>query len=185
MEHKNLQEVEQTLLNNYETYYRLAYSYVRNEADALDVVQESAYKAIRDQEKLTNPAWASTWIYRIVINTAIDFLRKRQKTDLTAEIPETAADPQKSFPNPDGQRLDLERALDRLNTEEKAIVILRYFEDLTLAEIARVMDLNLNTVKARLYRGLKKLRMEMEEPEKQKNQSFRTETGTSARKEQP
>ena len=48
-------EVERLLLENYETYYRLAYSYVRQEQDALDIVQESAYKAIRDCKTVLNP----------------------------------------------------------------------------------------------------------------------------------
>ena len=63
--------IEDVLTENYGQFYRLAYGYVRNEEDALDIVQESAYKAIKEAEKLKNPAFAKTWIYRIVINTAI------------------------------------------------------------------------------------------------------------------
>ena len=63
----NTAETEQILTENYERYYRLAYSYMRNEDDALDVVQESAYRAIRDCRKVRNKDYLSTWIYRIVV----------------------------------------------------------------------------------------------------------------------
>ena len=77
---KNLEaEAEKILLTNYEKYYRLAYSYVNNEQDALDIVQESAYKVMKDISKVREPDYLSTWIYRVVMNTAVDFLRKRQK----------------------------------------------------------------------------------------------------------
>lgn len=72
--------IEDVLTENYRQLYRLAYGYVGNEEDALDIVQESAYKAIREADKLKTPAFAKTWIYRIVINTAISQLRKRRET---------------------------------------------------------------------------------------------------------
>ena len=59
-------ETERILTENYERYYRLAYSYMRNEDDALDAVQESAYRAIRDCRSVKNKDYLSTWIYRIV-----------------------------------------------------------------------------------------------------------------------
>ena len=54
--------------------------------------------------------------------------------------------------------VDLQRALDGLPPQDKAIVLLKYFEDKTLEEIAEILDENVNTVKSRLYRSLKKLR---------------------------
>ena len=59
------QIVEKLLIENYEQYYRLAYSYVHNEADALDIVQEGAYKAILKCDTLREVSFAGTWIYRI------------------------------------------------------------------------------------------------------------------------
>lgn len=81
-------EVERLLLENYETYYRLAYSYARQEQDALDIVQESAYKAIRDCKTVRNPDYLATWVYRIVINTALDTIRKRKREELSDTMPE-------------------------------------------------------------------------------------------------
>ena len=64
-------QTEQILIDGYEHFYRLAYSYVQNREDALDVVQESACKAIRDCAQVKNTAFLSTWICRTVVNTAM------------------------------------------------------------------------------------------------------------------
>lgn len=58
--------------------------------------------------------------------------------------------------------MDLQTALDCLPIQYKTIIILKYFEDLTFEEIADTLELNVNTVKTRLYAGLKKLRIELE-----------------------
>ena len=147
--------IEQLLLDNYETYYRLAYSYVRQEQDALDIVQESAYKAIKDCQKVKNPQYLSTWLYRIVINTALDLIRKRKKEELSDTMPEAIWEDRYGD-------VDLKYMLEQLDEKSRTVVILRYFEDMKLEEIAKILDENLNTVKARLYRTLKKLRLDLE-----------------------
>ena len=136
--------IEDVLTENYGQFYRLAYGYVRNEEDALDIVQESAYKAIKEAEKLKNPAFAKTWIYRIVINTAISQLRKKRETVSLDEAAEIAVNA--SYGNADLQ---------------KTLIRLRFFEDMKLEEIAMVMDENPNTIKSRLYRTLKELQVKM------------------------
>lgn len=152
---KNTADTERILTDNYEKYYRLAYSYMRNEDDALDVVQESAYRAIRDCGKVKNKDYLSTWIYRIVVNTALDLLRKKKKETLTEELPELPVEDQY-------QETELRTILNQLDHKSKTIIILRYFEDLKLEDIADILGDNLNTVKARLYRSLKKLRLNLE-----------------------
>ena len=152
---KNTADTERILTDNYEKYYRLAYSYMRNEDDALDVVQESAYRAIRDCGKVKNKDYLSTWIYRIVVNTALDLLRKKKKETLTEDLPEIPVEAQY-------QETELRTILHQLDHKSKTIIILRYFEDLKLEDIADILGDNLNTVKARLYRSLKKLRLNLE-----------------------
>lgn len=147
--------IEQLLLDNYEAYYRLAYSYVRQEQDALDIVQESAYKAIKDCQKVKNSQYLSTWLYRIVINTALDLIRKRKREELSGTMPEAVWEDRYGD-------VDLKYMLEQLDEKSRTVVILRYFEDMKLEEIARILDENLNTVKARLYRTLKKLRLDLE-----------------------
>ena len=151
----NTAETEQILTENYERYYRLAYSYMCNEDDALDVVQESAYRAIRDCRKVRNKDYLSTWIYRIVVNTALDMLRRKKKENITEELPEIPVEDQY-------QDLELRTVLNQLDDKSRTIILLRYFEDLKLEDIADIVGDNLNTVKARLYRSLKKLRLNLE-----------------------
>ena len=158
---KNTADTERILTDNYEKYYRLAYSYMRNEDDALDIVQESACKAICQCNSLKDPSKLYSWICRIVVNTTMDLLRSRKKEDLPGELPEQASEDVY-------QETDLKNALESLEPQNRTIVVLRYCEDMKLEDISRVVDENLNTVKARLYRALKKLRitMEPEEPKK-------------------
>ena len=148
-------ETERVLLENYDKYYRLAYSYMKSEQDALDVGQESAYKAIRDCGQVKEQRYIGTWLYRIVVNTALDALRRRGREVALEEWQENSWQP--SYAG-----LELWEILDRLDEKERTVVVLRYFHDLKLEDIAGILGENVNTVKARLYRTLKKMRMELE-----------------------
>ena len=148
-------ETERVLLENYDKYYRWAYSYMKSEQDALDVVQESAYKAIRDCGQVKEQRYIGTWLYRIVVNTALDALRRRGREVALEEWQENSWQP--SYAG-----LELWEILDRLDEKERTVVVLRYFHDLKLEDIAGILGENVNTVKARLYRTLKKMRMELE-----------------------
>lgn len=159
MKGKIEQLTEQVLLENYDRYYRLAYQYVKNENDALDMVQESAYRAYRDCRKVREPEYLNTWIYRIVINTCLDHLRKTSREVPLEEIAEPGYEETSYAQAEQGDGLSM---LDTLKEAEREIVILRFFEELKLEEIAKVTGENVNTVKAKLYRALKKMRIEME-----------------------
>ncbi len=159
MRAKALQKkVEETVLDSYEAMYRLAYTYVRNEEDALDIVQESVYKAIKHSASVKQESYIKTWLWRIVMNTALDFIRKNQK--------EIAVDAFYENGREDSYRdFDTIEALNVLTEKEKAVVVLRFFEDQKLSEIARTLNENTNTVKTILYRSLKKLKLELTEGE--------------------
>lgn len=152
----NQELIEQLILDNYNQYYRIAYSYVRNEADACDIVQNGAYRALRSSHTLQKPAYAKTWVYRIMLNECFRFLRQPQHLSYEGLQDEMGNEP---FYTEDGSvNLDLQRALDALPEQDKAVVLLRYFEDMKLEEIAMILEENLSTVKSRLYRSMKKLR---------------------------
>ncbi len=148
------QKVEEILLHNYNSYFRLAYSYVRNEADAGDIVQDGAYKAILHSGSLRNVEYASTWVYRIMLNEIFRFLKKEKQLSYEEQTREEGREDVYSD-------FDLYKALNGLPGEDKAVIQLKYFEDMKLSEIAEVLGENVNTVKSRLYRGLKKLRLEL------------------------
>ncbi len=149
------QLVEQIILDNYNRYYRLAYSYVHNPDDAGDIVQNGAYQAIKNSGTLKHKEYAATWVYRIMLNEIFRFL----------ELPDTISWeelPKEHGANDVYEDLDLINALNSLPLEDKAVIELRYFEDLKLEEIAEVLEENVNTIKSRLYRGIQKLKIRME-----------------------
>ena len=150
------QKVEQVLLENYNRYYRLACSYVHKEADAEDIVQNAAYKAILNSDKLKQEAYASTWVYRIVLNEIYRVLAQKPTVSIDDAYVEQGKED--SYEN-----LDLWRALELLDKEDKAVIELRYFEDMKFSDIAEVLQENVNTIKSRLYRALKKLKLELAE----------------------
>lgn len=148
--------VHEYLVKNYEKYYRIAYSYTFQEQDALDIVQEGAYRAILKSGSLKNPEYVDTWICRIMMNEAVRFLEKnRGRTVAMEEVPEEGAQDEMSD-------LDLRQALLKLNEEERRIVVLRYFEEEKIQTIAKTMDMKVSTVKSRLYRAVEKLKKYME-----------------------
>lgn len=152
----NKKQIEQIILENYNRYYRLAYSYVHNEADAGDIVQNGAYKALRSSQTLKNPEYAATWVYRIMLNECFRYKSRPQflsYESIREENENAVGHTEDSYAN-----IDLQRALDALPDRDKAIVVLKYFEDKTLEEIADILEENVNTVKSRLYRSMKKLR---------------------------
>lgn len=145
-----------------EDFYRLAFSYVKNQEDALDIVQESIKKSLVSIESIKEPSSIKSWFYKIVVRTAIDFLRKQKKLTLTDDqtiefLSHGEVDAYEDF--------DLHKALDELPLQYKTVIVLRFFEDLKLEEIAEIVEENLSTVKTRLYRGLKLLRITITEEE--------------------
>lgn len=148
--------IGECIMENYQRLYRLAYSYMHNEDDAMDIVQESAYKAMKSVCEIREQQYMLSWIYRIVINTSLDMLRKKKREQIGVE--DYMADYEDQYHD-----TDILNSLQVLDETERQIIILRFFEERKLAEIAEIMDENLSTVKSRLYRALKKLKIELSE----------------------
>ena len=137
----------------------VAYSYLKNREEALDAVQTAVCRAWEQQDRLREPEAVRTWFYRILLNESMNHHRRAKRLvpleDTLLETPVPARDP--------GERLDLYDAIERLDWKEQTVVRLRFFEDMKLEEIARVTNTNLNTVKSRLYKSLRRLRELTEE----------------------
>lgn len=152
--------VEDILINNYRKYYCLAYGYVHNEEDALDIVQEGAYKAILKADTLRNEEYAATWVYRIMLNEIFGFCRSRKTFFAEDSFIETEVKMYSCHMRSE-EEMDLRNALKELSAEERTILELRYFQGLKLNEISDKMGINLSTLKSRLYRAIEKLRLSM------------------------
>jgi len=141
-----------------ENVYRLAYSYVKNKDDALDIVQDAIYKAMTNMDRLKDSEAVKSWFYRIVVNTALDFLRRKKIVHMVDhEIIESHAPGVEDVYSD----LDLQRTLDELPVKYRSVIVLRYFEDMKIEEVADVLGENVNTIKTRLYQALQLLRIKM------------------------
>ncbi|MEH6941806.1 RNA polymerase sigma factor [Bacillus sp. JJ722] len=144
---------------NQQSLYRFAYSYVKNQQDALDIVQESIRKGLCSIQNIQESAAIKSWFYRIIINTSIDMIRKRKREQLVEDetIEFMAHGNEDSY-----EDMDLREAVEALPHTYRMIIILRFFEDLKIEEIAHILEENPNTIKTRLYRALKLLRMDLD-----------------------
>lgn len=142
------------LINKYKEYiYKTAFLYVKNEHDALDIYQETVYKAYINISSLRNPNFFKTWITKILINNAnikhrhYNKFKDEQVEDYIGEI---------SYSNIEAH-MDLYDAIDSLDKKYKTPIILQYFQDLTTSQIAEIMECNENTVKSYIRRAKIKL----------------------------
>ena len=155
-----MQDAKETLINyikdNQEKLYRIAFSYSKNEEAALDIVQEAITKALRNMNKLREEQYVKSWFYRILINESLDYVKKNKKI-LTCELEEIENKINWSD-NINVEGIDIYKHVQNLNDKLKTVILLRFFEDMKIEDIARVTKTNVNTVKSRLYRGLEELR---------------------------
>ncbi|PKM49267.1 MAG: RNA polymerase subunit sigma-70 [Firmicutes bacterium HGW-Firmicutes-7] len=151
--------LQQYLIENREAHYRMAFSYTKNKEDALDVVQDSIEKALRAYKRKDKPNHLKSWYYRILINTAIDCTRRNKRIVLMEQ------EKMAYFLEKEDQYMnfDLKTAMEKLPNAYKTIIVLRYFEDLKISDIAEILNENVNTIKTRLYKGLKILKIELKE----------------------
>lgn len=136
--------------------YRIAFSYVRNEDDAMDCLQNSLIKALENFDSLKNQEYFNTWMVRILINECIDFLRNRND-DFSFDEKISKDYISDNY----DETIDLLDSLSRMSEDERELLYLRYFEDLSYLEISKRQDIKLGTVKSRLSRSLAKLKKMM------------------------
>jgi RNA polymerase sigma-70 factor (ECF subfamily) len=143
----------------------LIYDYIGNYENAKDAAQEVFMKAFQSIQNFKGEAAFSTWLYRIAVNTAGDFLRKEkrmQKLDLSAELQDDRQQIEQSVEIRDLKNR-IENHLDKLSFQQQTAIILRYFHDQPIKEIAGVMTCKENTVRIHLLRALEKLKYYLKE----------------------
>lgn len=167
--------------NTYKEKYYVALKYMKNEDDAMDILQDAYMKAFDKLESLSEPDKFPQWLGMIIANTAKDALKKKRPmlfTDMAKEDDDTsdpieltikdeavANQPELSYTTKETQELVQEMISD-LTVEQQMAIIMFHFEGLSLKEIAEAMDCNENTVKSRLNYGRKALKAKGEELQK-------------------
>ncbi|MEF3352968.1 sigma-70 family RNA polymerase sigma factor [Paenibacillus sp. GYB006] len=156
--------------------YGIAYSYMLNQQDALDAVQETVSKVWAKRKSLKQPEYFTTWVIRILIRVCMDEQKKKRR-----EVP-TAADhmgydailaPQSVDSD---HKLDMEKQIRKLQPKYRMVIVLKYYRDLTIPDIAELMDKPEGTIRTWLHKGLKQMRTEMlEEKDQEEKESPWTE----------
>ncbi|MDX2226504.1 MAG: sigma-70 family RNA polymerase sigma factor [Verrucomicrobiae bacterium] len=158
---------------HHQKVFGLAMNILHNEADALDLAQETFIKAWKSLARFEGKSAFYTWLYRITSNLAIDRMRKNARhphvdfdeVNLTAEDQEAPVNSHlmdSTHPSTGLQQGELRSqimaALDQLSPEHRTVIVLKEYEDLDYREIARVMDCNIGTVMSRLFYARKNLK---------------------------
>jgi RNA polymerase sigma-70 factor, ECF subfamily len=149
--------------------FNLAYQIVRNREDALDIAQEAFAKAFTSLQSFKGDASFATWLHRIVVNLAIDSLRRKQRGGETSYhdmrgaseehkvMPVAQDDPASAMEMKQVREL-LARGIALLPPAQRAVLILREIEGMTYEEIARTVGCTLGTVMSRLHYARRRLR---------------------------
>lgn len=150
--------------------YALAFGVVRHQDDALDVVQDAFIKAHKYLDKFEGNSSFYTWLYRIVMNLAIDHLRKHRRVK-PVELDETKLDeggddallPRILGGNPGRALMDkeirgrIDSALDELSENHRAVLVMRELEGLSYEEMAQAMNCSKGTIMSRLFHARKNM----------------------------
>jgi RNA polymerase sigma-70 factor (ECF subfamily) len=154
--------------------YYLALDMAGNPIDAEDISQEVFLKVYRSFATFRKGARLGSWLYRVTYNASIDHLRRK------GAAPEPVADEVLEYLSRDGAALPgrsavdpaaaaessqlqerIARALEKVSPQEKAVFLLRHYEDLMLKDIAASLGLSLGSVKSYLFRAVRKLQREL------------------------
>jgi RNA polymerase sigma-70 factor (ECF subfamily) len=152
---------------HYRRMYRIALSYLRQPDDALDVVQEAFVRAFQSASRWDGSAEAGPWLARITVNLAIDRWRRNRRraqtftplggSDHAAALADLSPSPDRRVQGREaGERVAA--ALRRLPERQRAVVVLRHYQDMSLEEIAGTLGMSLGTVKSSLHRALHRMR---------------------------
>lgn len=130
--------------------YKVAWSYLHNDDDAADAIQETILNCYEKMDRLKNAAYFSTWLTRILINNCKDILQKKKKETLSEILPEQG-EISRELENYEFQEL-----LKGIDEKYRLVLLLYYGEGFKICEIAEILEMDENTVKTRLVRGRRK-----------------------------
>ncbi len=149
--------------------YNIALRYLRNEEDAMDALQESFIKIFRYLKNFKEDSKFDTWVYRIVVNTCNDMLRKNsalaaertvcgdEEEDCAVKIPDSAPGPQEALLRRE-QIEQILKGMEQLKPEQREVIILRDIQGLSYEEVGSVLQCSIGTVKSRINRARGRLR---------------------------
>ena len=162
----NGNEYENVVWAHKDTVHAYASSILRNRTEAQDVAQEALVRLWQRRDSV-EPDGARPWLLRTAHNLCIDQIRKRKVRSETDDGDESFERQADDGPTPQALaesgelRREIDRALEGLGEEDRAVIVMREMQQLPYDEIATVMNVPLGTLKARLHRAREKLRQRL------------------------
>jgi len=142
------------ILKEKDNYYKLAYFYMKNEHDALDILQEMIIVVYKEIPKLKKLSSFYIWSKKILVNLCKKELFKNNRFE---EIDEGLSLEEEGFKEAEN-RIYLKTLIENLNENQKEAIKLKYYLDYSYEEIANFLEIPLGTVKSRINKGLNKIR---------------------------
>ena len=146
----NKEELSKLILENQKEMYVLAYSILKNQADAQDAVSECIVRAFENRTSLRKRTSARSWLMKILINVSRSAITKRQKVVLFA-------DPEQYEQEPETAEDHLWSVILELSENVRVVMVLYYYEGFSVREISTLLDIPEGTTKTRLSSGRKQL----------------------------
>ena len=135
--------------------YKTAIAILKDEDDANDAIQEALYSAYKNYYSLREKSYFTTWIIKILINKCCNIINKNKKI---AYIDDTVI--QNTASSEDNYEIEnsLEWVLNQIDKDLKEIVVLYYYDDFSVADIANILEIPQGTVKSRLSRAREQIK---------------------------
>jgi RNA polymerase sigma-70 factor (ECF subfamily) len=150
--------MEEQIVRTYaDMVYRIAYRYVKNSIDTDDVFSEVFLAYFKKERTFESEEHRKAWLIRVTINCAKDFLAQRAQLQQLHE--ETLSDPTARDAD---TYMDLYKAIEGLRPEYREVIKLYYLDDLSVKEIAQILNKNENTIKTQLFRARDTLKSALE-----------------------
>ena len=164
--------IEAIYRDNCKMVYWAAYSVLKRESDAMDIAQSVFLRAIKNIDKLNTmeDGQVKAWLYRVAVNLCYDAGRRLKREIPAEELPEPNTDREYELPEASAisrdQRERVKRAIDALPDIYRETVMLHYYSERSVREIAQATGVTEGTVKSRIFRAKERLYELLKEGEK-------------------
>jgi RNA polymerase sigma-70 factor (ECF subfamily) len=154
------------VLEHSQAMFRLAWRLTCDQSSAEDIVQEAFIKAWRKIDNFRMESSFRSWLHRITVNTAMDYLRKQsRRKKFETEEPEWESLPAGVETTSPAEQIDLSRqtqtAMMKLSDNERTVLMLRHFEGHSIKEISQMLEITTGSCKQTIFRAVKKMRTEL------------------------
>ncbi len=164
----DIKSFEQLIAKYEKNAFAMALRYLGNYDDACDVTQDALIKVYKNISKFRFESSFTTWLYRIVINTSKDFLKKRTReknisiedNQLDFPVESDKGTPEK-LAESEEVKSEVHKALDNINENYRLAIVLKDIQGFTYDEISNILEIPIGTVRSRISRGRGELKKEL------------------------